>query len=143
MAKSGTKSLVISKATKSRSSAPSLVRSATSSRPGAPAERSDDDIIIVSRDSPSRGKTDFEKLRNLTDEEIEASIKNDPDWSDDWNWGEAVLVIPPKKKAISIRVDEDVLDFFKHEGDGYQRRINAVLRSYMQQKQARKPKKRA
>ena len=50
-------------------------------------------------------------------------------------------MIPASKKAISIRVDQDVLDFFKKEGDGYQRRINAVLRSYMQQKT--KPKKRA
>ena len=49
------------------------------------------------------------------------------------NCGKAVLV-PPKKKAISIRVDEDVLDYFKKEGAGYQRRMNAVLRSYMQQK---------
>jgi uncharacterized protein (DUF4415 family) len=48
--------------------------------------------------------------------------------------------MPAKKKAISIRLDEDVLDFFKREGEGYQRRINAVLRSYMQQKT--KPKKR-
>lgn len=77
----------------------------------------------------------------MTDEEIEASIKNDPDWSDYWNWGDAVLVIPPKKKAISIRVDEDVLDYFKHEGAGYQRRINAVLRSYMQQKKSKKRKR--
>jgi uncharacterized protein (DUF4415 family) len=52
-----------------------------------------------------------------------------------------VLVIPPKKKAISIRVDEDVLNFFKRDGEGYQRRMNAVLRSYMEQKS--KPKKRA
>src|SRR5438045_5768360 len=36
----------------------------------------------------------------------------------DFDWSEAVLVIPPKKKAISIRVDEDVLDYFKHEGSG-------------------------
>jgi len=50
-------------------------------------------------------------------------------------------VIPARKKAISIRVDEDVLDFFKKEGGGYQRRMNAVLRSYMEQKA--KPKKRA
>jgi uncharacterized protein (DUF4415 family) len=89
---------------------------------------------IVSRDAARRkGRTNWEKLRKLTDEEIEASIANDPDWSDDWNWSEGVLVIPPKKKAISIRVDEDVLDYFKKEGAGYQRRINAVLRSYMQQ----------
>jgi uncharacterized protein (DUF4415 family) len=79
----------------------------------------------------------------MTDEEVEASIANDPDWAEfkDIDWSDAVLVIPPKKKAISIRVDEDVLDYFKSEGDGYQRRINAVLRSYMQQKA--KPKKRA
>ena len=99
--------------------------------------------IVISRESPRRTKfkSDLERLRNLTDEEIDASIKNDPDWSDDWHWSDAVLVIPPKKKAISIRVDEDVLDYFKNEGGGYQRRMNAVLRSYMQQK--RKPKKRA
>ncbi|MGA2994585.1 BrnA antitoxin family protein [Bradyrhizobium sp.] len=50
-------------------------------------------------------------------------------------------MIPARKKAISIRVDEDVLDYFKSQGDGYQRRMNAVLRSYMRQKA--KPKKRA
>jgi uncharacterized protein (DUF4415 family) len=79
----------------------------------------------------------------MTDEEVEAAIANDPDWAEfkDLDWSDAVLIIPAKKKAISIRVDEDVLDFFKSEGDGYQRRINAVLRSYMQQKA--KPKKRA
>ena len=81
-----------------------------------------------------KSMTDLKRLRELTDEEIDASIKNDPDWSGDWNWGDAVLVIPPKKKPISIRVDEDVLDYFKAEGAGYQRRMNAVLRSYMEQK---------
>ena len=99
-------------------------------------------ITIVSRDAPrKKGKTDWAKLRKLTDAEIDASIANDPDWSDDWHWSDAVLVIPPKKKAISIRVDEDVLDYFKHEGAGYQRRINAVLRSYMQQKKSKKRKR--
>jgi len=93
---------------------------------------------VVSRYAPRKGKTDWAALDALTDEEIEASIANDPDWSDDWNWGEAVLVMPPKKKAISIRVDEDVLDYFKNEGAGYQRRMNAVLRSYMQQKRKKR-----
>jgi uncharacterized protein (DUF4415 family) len=96
-------------------------------------------ITIVSRDAPRRkGKTDWERIRNLTDEEIEASIANDPDWSDDWKWSEGVVVIPPKKKAISIRVDQDVLDFFKKDGAGYQRHMNAVLRSYMQQKRKKR-----
>ena len=90
-----------------------------------------------------KGKTDWARVDAMTDEEVEASVANDPDWAEfnDIDWSDAVLVIPAKKKAISIRVDEDVLDFFKKEGDGYQRRINAVLRSYMQQKA--KPKKRA
>jgi uncharacterized protein (DUF4415 family) len=83
-----------------------------------------------------KGKTDWKRLDALTDEEIEASIANDPDWEEfkDLDWSKAVLVIPPKKKAISIRVDEDVLDYFKDEGAGYQRRMNAVLRSYVEQK---------
>lgn len=70
-------------------------------------------------------------------------MKDDPDWADydDIDWSEAVLVVPPKKKAISIRVDEDVLDYFKKQGEGYQRRINAVLRSFMNEK--KKTKKRA
>ncbi len=79
-------------------------------------------------------------LDAMTDKQIEASIANDPDWSDSrMSTGRRpILVIPPKKKAISIRVDEDVLDYFKKEGAGYQRRINAVLRSYMQQKRKKR-----
>ena len=94
---------------------------------------------MVSRDSPSRGKTDWAAFDALTDEQIEAAVRKDPDAVPlDFDWSEAVLVIPPKKKAISIRVDEDVLDFFKTDGDGYQRRINAVLRSFVQQKTNKK-----
>lgn len=90
-----------------------------------------------------KGKTDWAHVDALTDEEIGTAIADDPDWQEfkDVDWSDAALVIPPKKKAISIRVDEDVLDFFKREGEGYQRRINAVLRSFMEQKT--KPKKRA
>jgi len=89
-----------------------------------------------------KGKTDWAKVDALTDEDIAKAVANDPDAAPiDIDWSDAVLIMPTRKKAISIRVDEDVLDFFKKEGDGYQRRINAVLRSYMQQKA--KPKKRA
>ena len=85
-----------------------------------------------------KGKTDWTAVDALTDKQIEDAVRDDPDAAPlDVDWSESVLVIPPKKKAISIRVDEDVLDYFKHEGAGYQRRMNAVLRSYVQQK--RKP----
>ena len=89
-----------------------------------------------------KGKTDWAAVDALTDEDIAKAVANDPDAVPiDVDWSDAVLVIPAKKKAISIRLDEDVLAFFKSEGDGYQRRMNAVLRSYMVQKA--KPKKRA
>jgi len=142
MAKSGIKSSGMSKAGKSRSPARSAARSAGSSRRGARDGTSEKNITIVSRDSPRKGKTDWARFDALTDEDIAKAVANDPDAVPiDIDWSDAVLVIPARKKAISIRVDEDVLDYFKSQGEGYQRRINAVLRSYMQQKA--KPKKRA
>jgi uncharacterized protein (DUF4415 family) len=85
-----------------------------------------------------RSRTDWQYLDRVSDDEIAAAVANDPDAAPlDFDWSEAVLVIPPNKKAISIRVDQDVLDYFKKEGPGYQRRINAVLRSFVDQKQNR------
>jgi uncharacterized protein (DUF4415 family) len=118
----------------------SAAKSAGSSRHGAHHAKKDENFIIVSRDAPRRkGKTDWAAVDALTDEEIEEAVRNDPDAVPlDVDWSDAVLVIPPKKKAISIRVDEDVLDYFKKEGAGYQRRMNAVLRSFMQQKRKKR-----
>jgi len=49
-------------------------------------------------------------------------------------WDDAELVVPTPKQAISLRVDEDVLDWFKQTGPRYQTRMNAVLRSYVARK---------
>ncbi len=79
------------------------------------------------------GKTDWAYVDALTDAEIEAAMRDDPDWADliDMDWSDAVVVVPKKKKAISIRLDEDVIDYFRAKGEGYQTRMNAVLRHYM------------
>jgi len=55
-------------------------------------------------------------------------------------WDEAVPVLPEHKVPVSLRVDSDVLAWFREEGPRYQSRMNAVLRSYMQRarKHARK-----
>jgi len=50
-------------------------------------------------------------------------------------------VVPPSKTPISIRLDDDVLAFFKEGGAGYQKRINAVLRSYMTHTRKRRAKR--
>ena len=45
-------------------------------------------------------------------------------------WADAKVLEPVGKTAISIRIDDDVLEFFRKQGKGYQSKINAVLRSY-------------
>ena len=76
------------------------------------------------------GETNWKRLRSMKDEDIDYSdIPPLPD--DDNFWAKAEIVIPQKKKAISIRLDQDVIGWFKNQGDGYQSRINAVLRSYI------------
>ncbi|MGJ0395958.1 MAG: BrnA antitoxin family protein [Methylocystis sp.] len=73
------------------------------------------------------------KKLEITDAEIDAAVASDPDWAEfePIDWSKAEVVIPPKKQAISIRLDQDLIDYFKAQGPGYQRRINAVLRSYV------------
>lgn len=68
--------------------------------------------------------------------EIEAIRDEDIDYSDipptdaDF-WASAQVEMPELKKGIFLRLDPEVLDFFKQQGKGYQTRINAVLRAYM------------
>ena len=85
-------------------------------------------------------ETNWARFDALTDEEIAAQIREDPDLQgyEDIDWSTATLVIPVSKDAISIRLDSDVLDFFKATGKGYQTRINAVLRQHMQDMQKAK-----
>ena len=87
-----------------------------------------------------RGRTDHSYQANLTDNEIRASIADDPDCAGDEeiDWSKGHWVIPEPKKPISIRVDADILSFFKQDGPGYQKRIQAVLRSYVDQMRAKK-----
>jgi uncharacterized protein (DUF4415 family) len=138
MAKSGIKSSASSRGTKSRSPARSTVKSVASSRLGGRAKTKGANITKVSRDDQKKGKTDWARVDALSDKEIAEAIRNDPDAVPlDFDWSKAVLVEPPPKKPISIRLDEDVLGFFKRAGAGYQRRINQVLRSYMEQRRKR------
>lgn len=83
------------------------------------------------RKRPSRGRADLARLRGMTEGKIRRSAPPElADLPDDF-WGDGELVTPSSKQAISLRVDEDVLDWFKQTGPRYQTRMNAVLRSYM------------
>ncbi len=76
----------------------------------------------------SEGKTDWERLRR----EEAAGIEPEKDADEgEFDWSRAQVTMPRPKQAISVRLDADVIDFFRAQGRGYQTRINAVLRSYM------------
>ena len=75
-----------------------------------------------------KGETNWEKLREAGD--YEGPYDEESDFEVDWT--KAVMVDGLFKKAVSIRLDPDLIAFFKTEGPGYQTRMNAVLRAYME-----------
>ena len=94
-----------------------------------------------SRPSPSHGRANLAKLRRVTEAEIRRSAPDDlRDLPSDF-WVDAVPVLPTAKIPISLRVDADVLEFFREAGPRYQSRMNAVLRSYMERTSASQPKR--
>ena len=79
----------------------------------------------------SRSNTDWERLSTMTDKEIDL---NDSPELDDSFFASATILLPEPKKSVSLRIDKDVLDWYRHQGPGYQTRMNAVLRMYMRAK---------
>lgn len=79
-------------------------------------------------------RTDWARVDALTDEEIEQAVREDPDaelLDAEW-FRTAQLVVPSSEKTrINIRLDADIVDYFKQQGRGYQTRINDVLKAYV------------
>jgi uncharacterized protein (DUF4415 family) len=75
-------------------------------------------------------RSNLERVRALTEEELEASIdleeEGEPDWSS------IQVGLPRPKQQLTLRLDADVVDWFKARGAGYQTRMNAVLRGYVE-----------
>ena len=74
----------------------------------------------------------LEEIQNIPDSAIDTS--DIPELDDNF-WQTAKMVTPIAKKAVSIRLDSDVLEWFKGQGKGYQSMINNVLRSYVNHQQ--------
>jgi uncharacterized protein (DUF4415 family) len=69
----------------------------------------------------------------MSEEEIENAAKSD---TDNPRWTKKMLDsaevrMPQKKVSVHMYVDEDVIEWFKLKGRGYQTRINSVLKSYV------------
>ena len=82
--------------------------------------------------------TDWERVKAMTEAELEASIAADPDdIHEELDWTKAFIGLPPRKKDIHIRIDSDVLHWFKQSGRGYQTKINNVLRAFVETRRRR------
>jgi uncharacterized protein (DUF4415 family) len=81
-----------------------------------------------------KSQTDLRRVRQLTD----ANMVKDGD-APAWTPGMFARAVArkglkpvPKKTLLSLRIDADVIDWFKAQGSGYQSRMNALLRAYME-----------
>jgi uncharacterized protein (DUF4415 family) len=82
--------------------------------------------------SKTEPATDWKRLRKMADEEVHAAITADPDINptNEVFWKDAVVVVPGGKEMVTIGLDADLLEWFRGER-GYQTKINAILRAYM------------
>jgi len=86
------------------------------------------------RDPRRRGRTDWARIEALDDRAIDRAIGADPDAAPrlDPGWFRAAAMhVPAPKEPVSLRVDRDVLAWFRASGPGYQTRMNAALRAFM------------
>jgi uncharacterized protein (DUF4415 family) len=79
------------------------------------------------------------RLLEMSDEEVERRAAADPDAGviPPGFWDDATLLMPENKQQITLRLDPDVVRYFKATGKGYQSRMGAVLRSYVEAKRKR------
>lgn len=84
------------------------------------------------RSTTKRSKTDWKRIDAVRDEDIDFS--DNPEWTPE-DFAKAVVRVGfkpvPPKEQITLRVDADVLEWFRARGAGYQTQINALLRAYM------------
>ena len=76
-------------------------------------------------------RTDWARIDATTPEEIERqALADGDDLPEGWQ-GEAILGLPARKEPVNLRLDSDVLGWFRQSGKGYQTRINNVLRAFV------------
>ncbi len=76
--------------------------------------------------------SDLKKLDKMTDADIDYS---DIPALDKSFFEKEIITLPHKKDSVTLRIDHDVLEFFRHHGKGYQTLMNAVLKAYAHTKQ--------
>lgn len=76
-------------------------------------------------------QTDWEYVKSLIDEQLEASIDFEDEGEFDWSTAMPGIPQLTPKQQLTVRFDKDIIEWFKEQGNGYQTKMNAVLRSFM------------
>lgn len=78
-------------------------------------------------------------FREMSDEEVERRAAADPDAGviPPGFWDNAKVLLPETKQQITLRLDPEVIRWFRRSGKGYQSRMGAVLKSYVEAKRKR------
>jgi uncharacterized protein (DUF4415 family) len=97
---------------------------------------------IKAKIARSEDRTNWDKIDAVTGAQLEASIRADvDDVRGEPDWTQAIVGIPARKDHINIRIDHDVLQWFRSNGKGYQTLMNNVLRAFVQTRQQRQNSK--
>jgi len=86
------------------------------------------------KSASTKSRTDFVRLDKMKDKDIDLS--DAPEITPEM-FAKAIVrrgLKPRTKKQITLRVDSDVLDWYKKQGPGYQTKINLLLRAYMNER---------
>ena len=80
----------------------------------------------------AESRTDLSKVDAMSEEELERLIADDedepgirPDWT------QAKLILPRAKQSVHLRLEQDIIEFFKAHGRGHISRMQAVLKAYV------------
>ncbi len=76
--------------------------------------------------------TDLKKVDAMTDAKLKLAIEEDEDERDlHSDWTRAKLVLPEPKQSVHLRLEQEIIDFFKAQGKGHISRMQAALRAYV------------
>jgi uncharacterized protein (DUF4415 family) len=94
-----------------------------------------DKITKTSLGKGGKGQTDWKHVDALRDEDIAQAIAEDPDtFEPEPEWLQQAMILRPgqPKMRVTAYFDQEVVEWFRAQGRGYQTRMNAVLRAYME-----------
>ena len=85
---------------------------------------------LIAKRQRGESRTNWAHLDAMSEAELEDAIDRDDEG--EFDWSTVRIGLPGPKQQLTVRFDRDVIEWFRAQGAGYQTRMNAVLRGYME-----------